>query len=207
MMTYLFRWILFLSILLALPVLLIRAQPYDDSELRAFLTPPEGCPAPCFMGIRPGVTTFDEAVTILEQHEWVNRVALSEFPTQSFIVWDQPPHSIIDPQRSAVMRTQNQVVQQVVIFTRLRLIHILMTYGQPGWSEAMPSYGVRGARSVTYWIAYQPEWPAFEFAVPAGSWLGKLHAVLNANIVVYYGAQPNSVGLAEPHLVDLMGVE
>ena len=49
----------------------IRAQPYDDSELRAFLTPPEGCPAPCFMGIRPGVTTREEALTIfmaIRQH-------------------------------------------------------------------------------------------------------------------------------------------
>ncbi len=57
---------LLLSGLFLLPVLLIRAQPYDDGGLRAFLTPPEDCPAPCFMGIRPGVTTTEEALEILK---------------------------------------------------------------------------------------------------------------------------------------------
>lgn len=50
---------------------LIRAQPHDDSALRAFLAPPSGCAAPCFMGIRPGVTTGAEAVDLLAAHPWV----------------------------------------------------------------------------------------------------------------------------------------
>ena len=74
MMVWLLRWTLLLSGLFALPVLLIRAQPYDDSELRAFLTPPEGCPVPCFMGIRPGVTMYRDAMTILENHAWVTNL-------------------------------------------------------------------------------------------------------------------------------------
>jgi hypothetical protein len=74
MLRLLLRPILLLTLLAALPIVLIRAQPYDDSDLRTFLTPPEGCPAPCFMGIRPGVTTVDEAVTILEGQEWVQSV-------------------------------------------------------------------------------------------------------------------------------------
>lgn len=57
-------------------VLLIHAQSYNDSELRAFLTPPEGCPAPCFLGIRPGLTTAAEAITMLEAHEWIAGVQL-----------------------------------------------------------------------------------------------------------------------------------
>ena len=36
---------------------LIRAQPYDSGALAAFFAPPEGCPAPCWQGIRPGLTT------------------------------------------------------------------------------------------------------------------------------------------------------
>ena len=39
-------------LLLTVALLLIRAQPYDDHELRALLLP-EGCPAPCFMGEDP----------------------------------------------------------------------------------------------------------------------------------------------------------
>ena len=42
-------------------LLLIHAQPYDDHDLRQLLMP-EGCPAPCFMGIRPGVTMVAEII-------------------------------------------------------------------------------------------------------------------------------------------------
>lgn len=60
-------------ILLSGIMLVIHAQPYDDHELRALLMP-EGCEMPCFMGIRPGVTTVDEAVKILENSGWVNPI-------------------------------------------------------------------------------------------------------------------------------------
>src|SRR5690606_25048567 len=76
MFRLLLRPILLLTLLAALTIVLIRAQPYDDSDLRAFLTPPEGCPAPCFMGIRPGVTTVEEAIAILEGHEWVTNLVV-----------------------------------------------------------------------------------------------------------------------------------
>ena len=65
--------------LLMIPMLLIRAQAYDDLDLREFLMPPEDCPAPCFMGIQPGITTIDEAVKILQAHEWVAEVASTAF--------------------------------------------------------------------------------------------------------------------------------
>ncbi len=45
-------------------LLLIRVQPYDDHELRQLLLS-DGCAAPCFMGIRPGVTTQEEAIQLL----------------------------------------------------------------------------------------------------------------------------------------------
>src|ERR1041385_6114371 len=51
-------------------LLLIHAQLYDDHKLRELLLP-DGCPAPCFMGIRPGVTTMDEVPRILEKSGWI----------------------------------------------------------------------------------------------------------------------------------------
>jgi len=66
--------ILVIASLFAVCIGLIHAQPYDDSELRAVLTPPDGCPMPCFMGIRPGVTTLEEAGLILTTHSWVRGV-------------------------------------------------------------------------------------------------------------------------------------
>jgi hypothetical protein len=75
---FLLKLTFLLTLLFAACIGLIRAQPYDDSELRAFLTPPDGCPMPCLMGIRPGVTTADEAVAILDAHEWVSEIDFNE---------------------------------------------------------------------------------------------------------------------------------
>ena len=68
------RVILGLTALLCLPVLLIRAQPYDDSEIRFFLSPPDDCDSPCFLGVRPGITSIYQAVNELGEHQWVGDV-------------------------------------------------------------------------------------------------------------------------------------
>ncbi len=78
------KMMLALLILFFAAAAVIRAQPYDDSELRAFLTPPEGCPAPCFMGIRPGVTTVEEAITILENSAQISKIEKTEFNDQGY---------------------------------------------------------------------------------------------------------------------------
>ncbi len=70
------RLVFRLTTLLCIPLLaillLIRAQPYDDDDLRRLVIPP-GCAAPCFLGIRPGITTVTEMVNLLEASGWVNR--------------------------------------------------------------------------------------------------------------------------------------
>ena len=57
-----------------LPILLIRAQPYDDSQLNRLLVPPETCDKPCLLGIQPGVTPIMEAQTILEAQSAIANV-------------------------------------------------------------------------------------------------------------------------------------
>jgi hypothetical protein len=63
-----FRLYLRLGVIGLLPligaILLIHAQPYADNDLRQLLS--EDCPAPCFMGIRPGVTTRHEVIQMLK---------------------------------------------------------------------------------------------------------------------------------------------
>lgn len=49
-------------------------QPFDASELRAFLIPPDSCDTPCFMGIQPGETSSQRAMALLQAHEWVDEV-------------------------------------------------------------------------------------------------------------------------------------
>lgn len=61
-------------------MLLMRAQPYDDGDLHALFTPPEGCAMPCILGIRAGETPTDEAVALLENHQWVEDVLCTGRP-------------------------------------------------------------------------------------------------------------------------------
>src|SRR5882762_8583233 len=78
-----FRLILIPLALFTAALLLIHTQPYDDHDLRQLLLP-EGCPAPCFMGIRPGVTTMDEAEQLLNENQWVNKIT---FASDTYIAW------------------------------------------------------------------------------------------------------------------------
>jgi hypothetical protein len=119
----------------------IRAQPYDDSQLRAFLTPPDLCPLPCFMGIRPGAMTVDEAVTLLEAHEWVetthdNTVVnyrSASVNVSGVILWDwsglQPP--LIDESFSGRLWITRGQVTGMYIGTHIRLGELWRLLGQP----------------------------------------------------------------------------
>lgn len=62
-----------LTLLLLMPILLIRAQPYDASLLRSALLP-ENCAPPCFMGLRPGHTTLNEVIQFFKRRPSVRFV-------------------------------------------------------------------------------------------------------------------------------------
>jgi len=53
---------------------ILRARATDDEALRGFLLPTEDCPAPCWHGIRPGVSSADEAEMLLKNDPWVTSV-------------------------------------------------------------------------------------------------------------------------------------
>ncbi len=46
----------------------------DDMAMRAFFAAPDGCSAPCFLGIRPGVTPQSDALALLRAHPWIENV-------------------------------------------------------------------------------------------------------------------------------------
>lgn len=117
-----------LTILFIIPLLLIRAQPYDDSELRAFLTPPDGCPAPCFMGIRPGVTRMEEAIAILQAHEWVAEVSITSYNRlgieQVGWRWKSDVSPLLEPERiprsGGRLVGDKGIVRYMELLTRIR---------------------------------------------------------------------------------------
>jgi hypothetical protein len=145
---------LLLIVLLVLPIFLIRAQPYDDSELRAFLTPPD-CPAPCFMGIRPGVTTFGEAIKLLEGHEWVTNIQLELYESDLFnygtLTWDwrdmTPGYMDRENQSSVTLIWKDSIEQTgdldtdvfvgtIQIFTHFPLYTVQQFMGEPDSGNA-----------------------------------------------------------------------
>src|ERR1700692_4503745 len=78
-----------LTIGFALLIAVITAQSADDSDLRRFLLPPEDCPIPCWQGIRPGVTHWDEADQILERNSWVDIIRFypGMAPNSALVTW------------------------------------------------------------------------------------------------------------------------
>lgn len=114
------------TLIFAALISLIRAQPYDDSELREFLTPPQGCPAPCFMGIRPGVTTVDEAVAILERHEWVGQIAFSNYRNMTWMWNGKQPSILTNNISGGSIVFNNELVDLVTVSTSFQLGYIAL---------------------------------------------------------------------------------
>jgi hypothetical protein len=64
-----------LTLAFTLLVVLTNARSHDDTALRDLLLPPEGCPAPCWQGIQPGVTPLYAAAALMEANDGIDRVA------------------------------------------------------------------------------------------------------------------------------------
>ncbi len=73
MVRFLITPVIPLVLLFSAFIALIYDHPHDDSDLQALLFSGD-CALPCFMGIRPGITTVQEAYDLLERHPWVDHV-------------------------------------------------------------------------------------------------------------------------------------
>lgn len=69
---------------------LIRARPYDDGGLRAFLAPPSDCLMPCWNGVRPRFTTYDEALSLLGSSQIVRDLGSDIRQNNGHIFWKWP---------------------------------------------------------------------------------------------------------------------
>ena len=151
MLRLLLRPLLLLIVFLTLPIALIRAQLYDDNDLRVILTPPEGCPVPCFMGIRPGLMTPEEANRILEglgwtqtDTQWPARSSRSLYSQQSF--W-------ADVQVDGIMGETEDGSAYVEIRTPARVGDIRLLLGAPDKEQ----YRVWAAGSTFQYSAWYAE--------------------------------------------------
>ncbi len=133
------RWMALCSALLVLPVLVIRAQPYDDSPLRAVMTPPQDCPAPCFMGIQPGVTSTRQALRMLERHDWIARFGDRQRSRDvlMYLSWewnDSHPYLPPGPLDNNLTGAEG-TINSISVQTTIPLVELWWLYGPPYWMQ------------------------------------------------------------------------
>jgi hypothetical protein len=147
-----------LTIIVATPIFVLRALPYSDRAVAALIQ--ENCPAPCFMRIRPGMTTMQEAVYYLQSHPWVanGRDGFSS-QVRSAVFYDAGlPRTIIDvrwtegapqwidgTQRGAVL-VEDRDVLDIAVGTHLSLGEIVLAFGDPDESWFLASNSPSGRR-------------------------------------------------------------
>ena len=149
-----------LTALFLVPLFAIRAQPTRHDDLNVLLMPPDGCEPPCFVGIRPGRTTVDEALTVLQTHEWISEPRMSApgngfslinwqwsglqpdlindtLPGRLTFYWDEEDPTVAAPGLARV--------ETISIHTWIRMSKAQSWYGEPdsGTASYYPDEDVR----------------------------------------------------------------
>jgi hypothetical protein len=126
-----------------------------DRLLREFLQPPPGCEMPCWIGIRPGETTIDHAVELLEAHPWIEHVSRDDTPLYTYVYWrwngQQPDFAFNDSARMPAYLWANNnaqgIVQYIALPTRIPYADIWLMLGKPELGAYMVS-DTRGAATL-----------------------------------------------------------
>jgi hypothetical protein len=151
LMTQLYlRLMLIPTALFTAALLLIRTQPYDNPDLHQLLLP-DGCPAPCFIGIRPGVTTSEETLKLLEASQWIGEIDNSVIDNeQGFIRWDWSDHkpNWISANTKGKIWIAEHVVETITLFTDFRLGETQLVLGLPEGELVDPTQNRSGTSSL-----------------------------------------------------------
>ena len=125
MIHLLLKMALTLFLLIVVLVGFTRAQPSDDDRLQGFLAL-DDCALPCFMGIRPGLTNTQDAILLLEQHDWVEKVTQHIWfsgPGSSLYSWSwsglQP--AFVNSAAPGVFSTEGNMVAVLQVPTTISL--------------------------------------------------------------------------------------
>lgn len=128
-MAVLSRFSLLLTLLFTALVGVIYARP-ADSPLRRLLTSSDGCAPPCFMGIRPGVTTLDEALAILGASEQVAGITRqTSYVDVLHWQWAGAPNDVIDPAVPGRLLIEDEVINEISVGTRLTFGDVWLLLG------------------------------------------------------------------------------
>jgi hypothetical protein len=122
----------FSALVFALLVAAIRLQPRDDTAMRAFFSA-ENCAAPCFLGIRPNVTTHDEAADILRAQPWVGKLTVSR--DSLYWAWNGKQPAFINPRSGDFKNGQisfaRGLVASISVSTEMNWGQFRVVFGKP----------------------------------------------------------------------------
>jgi hypothetical protein len=157
MFKVLFRVALALSAVFLLVMGAIRAQPRDDQQLRAlmeeFLVPPEDCDVPCWQYIRPGETSFADALLILDSKTWAMEVQPSpgSYIQQGIITWTWLSARTSGGAYEGEIRIRNNIVQSVRIRTVVSFgdVWLALRAMKTVWCKSAPSCQIRCGSKVS----------------------------------------------------------
>lgn len=174
MLLWLRSWIVTGSLFFATLVGIIRAQPWQPLPLDTTPNTNPECSTGCFMGIRVGYTTAEEAAAILSQHPWVARVNTSEYG----IRWDwsgsQPAY--IASTSPGWISTQATIVEGLLIITNTTFGDWVLQWGTP--SDVVAEPVSMGDLSGSLWIRMIFEEPRI-FIRTAGSFFHRCDLMTN----------------------------
>ena len=126
----------------------IHAQPYDLNDLRALLAPDPACAAPCFLGVRPGHTTPEQASALLRANDWVARVDQSD----SQIVWSwsgRQPRWIAPGTFGQIILDVHGLVGTIKVPTTIPTSALWIDFGVPA-----TGYVATQPRAMMHFVAY-----------------------------------------------------
>jgi hypothetical protein len=129
-----------LTLAAAMLVALAQARPHDDSALRELLLPPDGCPAPCWLGIQPGITRLDAAAGTMEETGRLEAVE-RPFRYSGEVSGAEMSVSLMDHPGTAA---ENPIIEAVRLkLTGVTLGEIQLALGQPDRviTYITPQYG------------------------------------------------------------------
>lgn len=118
-----------LALSFALLAGILRAGAADDDGLRSFLLPPDECAAPCWQGIRPGVTSADEAEALLIANPWVT--AVNRTSTHISWHWSGAQPVYIDADAQGILYLGNERVSTMSVSLNVSYGEVWSLLGAP----------------------------------------------------------------------------
>jgi hypothetical protein len=120
------------ALLFAAALVVVRVRPFDDGGLRMVLLS-SACETPCFLGIRPGMTTTSEALDLLRSSPWVGTV--EPYEAGSRWTWSGAQPAFAGPAFSRIFRGEitfsEGVVTRITLSTPVRWGDIFYVFGKP----------------------------------------------------------------------------